>query len=334
MTDPRDPLGTGSDEPIERVLTEALRVEPLDAAAMQRLREAASQEWRASVDRSRLSRPLRYRVLSAAAALLCVFAGVAWFLWPASPPEPFGVVVRTEAGEGGISEGLFHHRPLRAAASLSAGDVLDSRGGALITLTAGGTLRLAPGTALELTSTTGIVLRHGRIYLDFPHPGQPGEFDVSTRLGTIEHVGTAFEVLSDEDVVRIRVREGRVRLRRESQDTLVEAGIQLTADRNGNITRGSIPSYGRDWLWVAALAPDYEIEGRPLSEFLQWAARELGREVRFADSHAREVAERTILHGSVKGREPMDALSSVLSTTSLTYEIRGNTIWIQSGPRS
>jgi len=190
---------------------------------------------------------------------------------------------------------------------------------------------MAPDTDLKLTSASGIFLRHGKIYLDFPPTTHSGAFDVSTRVGTIEHVGTAFEVLSNDEAVRIRVREGRVRLRHESQTTLLEAGTQLTADRAGNITRATVPPYGRDWMWVAALAPDFEIEGRSLVEFLHWVARELGREVKFADPHTQEIAERTILHGSIKGREPMDALNSVLWTTSLTYEIRGDTIWIQSG---
>jgi ferric-dicitrate binding protein FerR (iron transport regulator) len=144
-------------------------------------------------------------------------------------------------------------------------------------------------------------------------------------------VGTEFEVLSNDQIVRIRVREGQVQLRNASQQTLIDAGTQLTANRDGDLTRTPIASYGRDWLWVAALAPDYEIEGQPLVNFLQWAARELGRPLKFADDHAREVADHTILHGSIKGREPLDALSSVLSTTSLTYEIRGDTIWVQSG---
>ena len=153
---------------------------------------------------------------------------------------------------------------------------------------------------------------------------------VRTWAGTIDHVGTEFEVLSNQQVVRIRVREGRVQLRSESGRTLLDAGTQLTANADGSVVRKGIESYGEDWSWVAQLAPDYEIEGQPLLNFLQWAARELGRPVKFSDPHAREVAEHTILHGSVKGREPMDALSTVLSTTSLTYEIRGDTIWIKS----
>ena len=318
MTDSRKPPGNGSNEDIERVLTEALHTGPPDAATLQRLREIASREWRVSVNRPPARAP-RHRIWAAAAVLVCVIAGMAWFLRPVTSSEPFGVVVRTEAGSGKNAPVVLH-----------VGQTLESRDAALIALSAGGTLRVAQDTGLTLISRTGIVLQHGTIYLDFPPTARSGAFDVSTRAGTIAHVGTAFEVLSNDEIVRIRVREGRVRLRHGSQETVLDAGTQLTADRAGNITRGSVPSYGREWSWLAALTPDFEIEGRPLIEFLQWAARELGREVKFADSHAQEVAERTILHGSVKGREPMDALNSVLLTTSLTYEVRGDTIWIQS----
>jgi hypothetical protein len=122
-----------------------------------------------------------------------------------------------------------------------------------------------------------------------------------------------------------------VQLRSASHDIAAGAGTELIALNDGTVTQGTIPTYGRDWLWVAALAPDYEIEGKPLLGFLEWVSREVGRPVEFSDEHARAVAERTILHGSVRGREPLDALSSVLATTSLTYEIRGDAIWIQSG---
>jgi hypothetical protein len=147
----------------------------------------------------------------------------------------------------------------------------------------------------------------------------------------VEHVGTGFEVLSNKEIVRLRVREGRVRLYGRTEEIIADAGTELTATSGGVVSRRSISTYGSDWFWVAALAHDYDIEGRPLLGFLEWASRELGRPLKFSDAHAREVAERTILHGTVRGREPLDALASVLATTSLSYEIRGDTIWIQSG---
>lgn len=317
MTEPR------SDDDIDRALTQGLRTEPLSEAAMARLRAVALQEWRQTVG----SRPLRAQWrrsslwLAAAAALVCIVLGATWLRQHRSPTEVFGVVVRADPGEGEIASGWTLH----------AGDLLTTHGPVLIALSAGGTLRVAPDTVLKLTSASEAALSRGRIYLDFPAGPVSRPFDISTRVGTLEHVGTEYEVLSNDEIVRVRVREGRVRLRHDSTQTLLDAGTQLLADAAGHMTRGSIEPYGRDWLWVAALAPDYEIEGRPLLDFLQWAARELGRSVKFSDSHAREVAQRTILHGSVKGRDPMDALSTVLSTTTLTYEIRGDTIWIQSG---
>jgi hypothetical protein len=326
----RDP-GRAEDD-IDRILTEALRTEPASVEALQRLRDAASREWVLSIG-SRPRTPLwKNPVLAIAAALMLVIVGVAWFVWPAASPQPFGVVARADSQEGEIVEGWFQHRSLTGSAALSVGDKLITRGPVLITLESGGTLRIAAGTVLEIVTASEARLERGLIYLDLP-PANPSTIPlrVSTRAGVVQHVGTEFEVLSNDQLVRIRVREGRVRLRNASKETVINAGTQLTASQDGTLTTNPIDTYGRDWLWVTALAPDYEIEGQPLLSFLQWAARELGRPLKFGDDHAREVAERTILHGSIKGREPLDALSRVLATTSLSYEIRGDTIWVQSG---
>jgi ferric-dicitrate binding protein FerR (iron transport regulator) len=152
----------------------------------------------------------------------------------------------------------------------------------------------------------------------------------------IEHVGTGFEVLSDDASVRIRVREGRIRLRAASRaggnsnDVLADAGTELLAAPGGGIVQRPVPTYGNDWVWVASLAPTYEIEGQPLLNFLQWVSRELGRRLEFGDSAARDIAARTILHGSIREHEPLDALANVLATTSLRYEILGDAIRVNS----
>ncbi len=65
-------------------------------------------------------------------------------------------------------------------------------------------------------------------------------------------------------------------------------------------------------------------------DFLGWVARETGRHVEFADNRAREVAGRTLLHGSVHGLAPLAALQQVLSTTSLRYEVRDDVIRVSS----
>ena len=45
----------------------------------------------------------------------------------------------------------------------------------------------------------------------------------------------------------------------------------------------SIDTTGASWAWVETLAPEVDIEDRPLEEFLDWVARETGRKLVLAD---------------------------------------------------
>jgi ferric-dicitrate binding protein FerR (iron transport regulator) len=318
---------------IEHVLREALRVAPLNADALARIRATTAQEWRRASN-SGLSSTTSRRVLwgSIAAAVAVLAFLVVWYIAAPADSTNFGLIARSNVGDANVRFEFVRQRVLQAGDTLRTGDKLTAHGPVLISLSGGGTLRIAADTVLEITGEAQARLRRGQVYVDLPPGSSPRQpFRIVTREGTIEHVGTGFEVFENERIVRLRVREGRVLLHRDTDHIMADAGTELTAAPGSAVSRRAIDTYGRDWLWVAALAPDYEIEGRPLLGFLEWASRELGRPLKFSDSHARAVAERTILHGSVRGQEPLDALSSVLSTTSLTFEIRGDTIWIQSG---
>jgi ferric-dicitrate binding protein FerR (iron transport regulator) len=316
---------------LERELRDALRVEPLGDGALARIRAAAEQEWKLShPKRLVLPRKALWGLLAAAAVLVVLVA--LWQNWPGANPTDFGRIARSDMGDVTVSYQFVRQRRVQVGDTLRTGDRLQVRSPMLISLANGGTLRIAAATVLDITGEAEARLQRGRVYVDLPLGTSTNvPFRILTREGAIEHVGTAFEVLENDRVVRVRVREGRIRFQRRDEHLIADAGTELTAEPNSPVVRRSIETYGRDWLWVAALAPDYEIEGRPLLGFLEWASRELGRPLKFSDPHAREVAERTILHGSVSGKEPLDALSSVLATTSLTYEIRGNVIWIESG---
>jgi FecR protein len=323
----------GSDARVDRALADALRTRPLDPDALARIHAATAREWQLATGKG--GRPLRSRAAlwaSFAAALGILALTALWYVSPATDSAIFGVIARSGAGDADVRFEILRQRALQVGDTLRGGDTLVTHGPALISLASGGTLRIAADTVMEVTGKTAVVLSRGQIYVDLP-PGTTTKrpFQVGTRAGTVEHIGTEFEVLSNAQIVRLRVREGRVRLRGQAEEVIAEAGTELIATKAGVVSRRAISTYGRDWLWVAALAPDYEIEGRPLLGFLEWVSRELGRSLEFSDAHAREVAERTILHGSVRGREPLDALANVLATTSLSYEIRGDTIWIQSG---
>jgi ferric-dicitrate binding protein FerR (iron transport regulator) len=321
------------DEQVEHVLRAALRVQPLNPDALARIRAATEREWTQASGSGSTSKAYRRTLWGSLAAAVVLFAFlVAWYMAPPVGSTNFGIVVRSDVGNADVRFQFVRQRAVKAGDRVQTGDTLSAHGPVLISLSGGGTLRIAAGTILDIAGDGQARLRRGQVYVDLPvgsssqHP-----FRILTREGSIEHVGTEFEVLENNHIMRLRVREGRVLLHRDSERIVADAGTELTALPGSIVTRRQIDTYGRDWLWVAALAPDYEIEGRPLLGFLEWASRELGRPLKFSDLRARAVAERTILHGSVRGREPLDALSSVLATTSLTYEIRGDTIWIQSG---
>jgi ferric-dicitrate binding protein FerR (iron transport regulator) len=330
------PSGDDDKEPGQDVgpaLTDALRTEPLDPRALARMHAVVGQEWRSAAGIGHRSwRPHRRLWLSLAAA--AGLAAVAtWFAVSPVNSTALGSVARLDRSDSDVRFSLLRHRTLHAGDALRPGDTLTTHGATLVSLRSGGTLRIAAGSVMDVLSATEIRLKQGTIYVDRPPMTSSADpLRVVTQVGTLEHLGTEFEVLSQHESVRIRVREGRIRLVGAAVRLIADAGTELLAMQGGGVSQRPCATYGPDWQWVAALAPDYDIEGKPLLGFLQWVSRELGRPLEFADPHVRDIAARTILHGSVHGHEPLEALSNVLATTSLTYEMRGDSIWVQSGP--
>jgi ferric-dicitrate binding protein FerR (iron transport regulator) len=327
----------GVDPEIDRMLKNTLPADYLSPEALERVRSVAEKEWQVQMARRQRSNRRRWALASMAAALVLVAVTGIWFVRPTTAPTLFGSVYRAD---GGIDKRgtLLRHLTLRAGDIVRAGDeLMVGSGPVLIAIAGGGTLRIAARSAVDIMSSGEIRLEHGTIYVDMPPlPAVSASLAVSTKVGVIEHVGTEFEVMSDASSVRIRVREGRIRLRGapdalgQVSVVLADAGTEVVATAGGPILQRPVATYGADWLWLAELAPSFEIEGQRLMTFLQWVSRESGRRLEFGDAQARETAKRTILHGMIRERSPLDALSNVLETTSLRYELRGDTILVNS----
>jgi hypothetical protein len=331
MTD-QPPTGRDPDPALERTLTDALRTQPPSEHRLERLRAIVAREWLASVTGGRTVPPVRWRWIGLAATLAAATAAL-WVATPAIQAVSIGSLTRLDDGRLEVRSRLFQQRMLKSGDALRVGDRLTTRNPVLVTLTRGGTLRIAAGSRLTITGATELSLEGGLIYLDIPPGSSAGNpFRVATSAGTVEHVGTEFEIKSDARTVRVRVREGRIRFVGTADTIVADAGTELLTAPGKAISQRAIDTYGGDWLWTAALAPNYEIEGKTLIGFLTWVSRELGRPLDFADANARHVADRTILHGSIGNQAPMVAMSNVLATTSLSYEIRGDTLWVRSGP--
>lgn len=308
-----DPTGPEGEEPIERTLQEGLARTPLTDEAYARIHAAVAAEWQTAVQSRPRATPRRWIAVVSGLAAALIVATVVLSIF--SKTQPLGVI----------------SRPLELRATLTVGKVLAPRTPVLVALRDGGSLRIAPGSELEVTGADEVFLRKGEVYTDLPPTiHRASTFVVRTSFGLVEHLGTQFDVAVGADL-RIRVREGSVRLRRGSQTETAVAGTELVVPRVGAPSQRSTATHGPEWSWVEALEPDYPIENGRLADFLQWAARETGARLHFQDEHAREVAERTRLHGSIQGLSVTQALETVFATTSLRYNFEQDRIEVSSG---
>jgi hypothetical protein len=316
MSNPRNG-GPTTDESAERALREGLKANVLSADAMRRIRQATEAEWRETT-----RAPGRRRYLAAAASLMILAIAGLWTMRAMSPEAAAAVFGRVVAVE---SPGLLELRRFTADAAIAPGSPLwigqrlDVRGDTVVDIEAGGNLRIARASAIEIRAPDVVSLTRGELYVDIPPDARAAtSFRVLTRAGEFRHVGTQFAV------------EGQVVWSGAAGESTVAAGTEVTLDRNGKATRRQIATAGRDWSWTEAMAPDVVIENRPLLEFLLWFARETGRKLEI-DEASRQQAHSILMHGSVRGLTVTEALSVVMATTtSLKYELPEGVIRISS----
>ena len=306
---------------VDLVLRDGLFVSPLSAEALSRIRTTAEAEWRANVGR----RPRRWLPYAAAASLLALTLTGVMFL-SGSGREAHGEsaarLVRFEA------PGVFEVHTLRRDTLLTDGTLLRSgrayrvSGQALLDLEDSGSLRVASDSEFAVIARGVVHLKRGEIYVDIP-PGTHtnAAFVVRTAAGEFRHVGTQFALAVMHGQTRLRVREGSVQWLAADGETTVKAGTEVVFSNGTKAVERLIDSSGAEWDWTAATTPDFEIDNRPLAEFLEWVARETGRKLILADDQARGKAASIRMHGSVHGLAPMQALAAVMAATELRYDL-------------
>ena len=89
--------------------------------------------------------------------------------------------------------------------------------------------------------------------------------------------------------------------------------------------------YGPEWEWAFAVGEPFAIEGRSLREFLEWIAGENGWEIQFADRDIEQKSSITILHGSIQGLSPAEALATVLPVSGVPYQFENGVLRVGQG---
>jgi ferric-dicitrate binding protein FerR (iron transport regulator) len=325
---------TTREQDIERVLKAAGRRERAPAEVENAVREHLRTEWRAIVEERRHRNRTRAGLAIAASVLVAAIS--LWFV--ASIPDAEGPVATMAVAVDDVrvrSNWFRGWQPAPAGRTLRAGESVETgaSGRAALSLPGLASARLDRGTRIRLASADRLVIERGALYVD-AGTGSTGDsrLVVETPAGVVSHVGTQYEVRLDGANVQLRVREGRVQWR--SPSGAIEnglAGEQLTIAADGAVSRSQAARYGESWDWIASATPAIDIEGRPLAEFLAWAGREMGREVDFATAEVAAEAAAIVVHGSIAGLTPTQALDAVLATTRVRGTLVEGRILVSGG---
>ena len=299
----------GSDPPREDSIAKLMRMAgPRPAVppdATERVHAAVKREWRSAVAARRTR---RWAIPAALAASVIVALVLGGRMLP-TDRAPVATVAMT-AGAGM----QVHTRPgdvVYAGDSITTGET-----GLSLSFDNGLSLRLAANTSATLEAIDEVTVTAGTIYADTGSRARADRMiTVHTDVGSATDHGTQFAVAYISGAMSVAVREGSVEVDAPRGSFTAEAGEKLTLD-GGEAQYTKLASHDSSWQWATALAPAFDIDRRPVMEFLRWVARETGKELVFATDRARLAAMSTRLSGSVAGLTPVEAIEAVQPTIS------------------
>jgi ferric-dicitrate binding protein FerR (iron transport regulator) len=300
----------GNDPPRDDSIAKLMRMAgPRPAVppdAYTRVHAAVKREWRSAVAARRTR---RWGIPAALAASVIVALVLGGRMLPMDR-APVATVAMT-AGAG-----MQVH--MRAGDIVYAGDsITTGKNGLSLSFDNGLSLRLAANTSATLEAIDEVIVTAGTIYADTGSRARADRMiTIRTDVGSATDHGTQFAVAYDSGAMSVAVREGSVEVDAPRGSFTAEAGEKLTLDNGGKARYTKLASHDSSWQWATALAPAFDIERRPVMDFLRWVARETGKELVFETDSARLAAMSTRLSGSVAGLTPVEAIEAVQPTIS------------------
>jgi ferric-dicitrate binding protein FerR (iron transport regulator) len=297
------------------------------AAGIERARSAARESWRHALTQAEpvRIRPRRWFPFALAAGLAAAVTAGA-LLWREAPVTVD--VARVSAMQGDVRV-VDADAPLAITRVLRSAELLATREGRVaLALGDALSLRMDSHSRLRLDGVGHVTLLEGAVYVDSGGLNAHAPLRIDTPAGAVRHVGTQFQVQVHEGRTRVQVREGRVVIVMSGTSAVDLAAGDL-ADMAGaqiRLEHGQ-PGHGAEWEWAALTAPGFDIENRPLSEFLAWVAREHGWQLRFGAGDLQTRAQDIRLHGSMEGLDAAGMLERVSLITGVPLAVRDGVLW-------
>jgi ferric-dicitrate binding protein FerR (iron transport regulator) len=321
------------DAAIDQLLREVGARDLPAADVMNEVRQAVHDEWRAMVEqRTRRNRFIAYGV--AASVAVAALAVTISLQFTATPPNPVASVARVEGVLQLDPAGSGDWHAAKAGEQIAAGDMIRTDAGTRAALDFGNgvSVRVDTESLLSLAAADRVVLDHGGLYVDAdPRVATQHPLAIETAYGSVRHLGTQYQVRTARNSIEVGIREGRIEITNASGTHAGAAGEQLIVQGEGAITRATISPQDERWQWATHIAPPFDIDHQPLADFLDWIARETGRQLVYATPEVQSHAQQLILRGSVSDLAPEQALAAVVATTPFALAETATTIQIQSG---
>jgi ferric-dicitrate binding protein FerR (iron transport regulator) len=297
-------------------------------SATERARAAAEAAWRRGLRQP--ARPLRGRRLWIPLALAASCVLIAVLVLNRPVPRAALVVASVVAVDADPQMRGDRAVVLRAGARVHEGvTVSTGQGRAAFLLGDSLSLRADRDTQIEFVSEDRVRLANGSVYVDSGGLNAASRLRIETPAGEVRHRGTQFLVSVEGAATRIRVREGRVELARPgapAQDIAAGDGLDVQGARLQ--WRQGLASHGAEWEWATSTAPAFDIENRPLSEFLAWVSREHGWQLAYQNEAIRVRAQDIRLHGTVSGLEVKAMLERIALITGVSLRVEAGVLQV------
>lgn len=317
-----------SSDPIEQLLRLAGTSNSVSEDRKRSAFAAAESEWTALVNKRKVRKRATTWLAAAAVVTLTIVGGGFWF-GNRAVPGLNSTIAHVEAWSGTVAiGGIFIDDDLTAGRPVAAGTEITTGDGRLaLRLASGHTVRLDVESHLVVLSPTRLALERGALYFDSDSDGAASDpVEILTPFGSAYDVGTRYSVRIEPSALRVRVRDGHVRIERPDRTYDAPEGTETTIGAMGEVERSFVSSYGPAWDWTLEIVPGFEIEGKPLRDLLEWSAHEAGWRLAYTDPGVPALAAEIRMSGSIDELTIEEALATVLSASGLDYRIDDGTL--------
>jgi len=337
-TDSQSPeqLPDDSGEIRELIRSAGRRLEP-PADMEQRIRRALGADWRRYARRRRSLRRLRYLAAAAAVTLLALGIYRGWRgggREAVDAGEPVAAVLAA-FGQVRIAEpGSPATVPLSDRVELGRGASVRTMSDAGLTLELRGvaTVRIDQATEARLDSRSALWLERGRVYVD--STVGPDPISIQTRVGSLDDLGTRFEVSLSGSTLRVRVRDGQVRVRNRAGAIEIGRGEAAQIEAAAAPSRSVAPPYGPTWGWLRRFTAPPAGGSVSVRGLVAWYAAEEGYRVRYDSAESARGAAEVAVHGDVAALPRDRLLELALAATTFQVRFEGDVIVVERRARA